>query len=166
MKITDLIQKNTFRGHATATPSTVATQNSIVANVAGVAEGASKDIAYPVLELLEKEGLDPDRNSWPHTAAYNRSEIAVSIKRLRFLRSRLNEDEAQKVIDLLISRDRKRLDMSFCFECTSLEGYGAGPWKCTNAIRAEVHFSQKESLIPRDWPYKLQRCPGFKGILL
>ena len=67
--------------------------------------------------------------------------------------------------DRLIARDRERLDMTYCFECHHLEGYGSGPWRCTNAIRAEVNCSKKVSLVPRDWPWMQMRCFGFSGLL-
>jgi len=75
------------------------------------------------------------------------------------------DNETDHVISLLIKRYFKLSDMTYCFECIHQRGYGKGPWSCANAIKAEVDLKKNEVLVPRDWPYQLQRCPGFKPML-
>jgi hypothetical protein len=102
---------------------------------------------------------------WPHSSAFNSVEVKLTLERLRFLGNRLSEDDAERMADLLIKRDREMLDMTYCFECHHLEGFGSGPWRCNNAIEAEVNISKKISSVPRDWPWMLMRCFGFRGLL-
>ena len=108
---------------------------------------------------------EQDRYCWPYSNAFNTHEIDISYVRRPFIREKLDDNETDRVIDLLIKRDRELLDMTYCFECIHLRGNGKGPWSCANAIQAEVDLKKTEVLVSRDWPYQLQRCPGFKPML-
>ena len=164
MKITDLIKKNTLRNIHPATPATFATQEPNVATVATVARGDDQNCKSNNPVESNQELLADDSYCWPNSIAFNSHEIALTTERLRSLKSRLSEDDAERMADRLIARDRERLDMTYCFECHHLEGYGSGPWRCTNAITAEVNCSKKISSVPRDWPWILMRCFGFRSL--
>ena len=168
MKITDLIKKNTLRNIHPATPATPATldlDKEAVATVATVAKGSDQDSRIKIRIDPDKKTTDYDNFCWPNSSAFNSVEVKLTLERLRFLGSRLSEDDAERMADRLIARDRQRLDMIYCFECHHLEGFGSGPWRCNNAIEAEVNISKKISSVPRDWPWMLMRCFGFRGLL-
>ncbi len=168
MKITDLIKKNTLRNIHPATPATPATldlDKEAVATVATVAKGSDQDSRINIRIDPDKKTTDYDNFCWPNSSAFNSGELKLTVERLRFLGSRLSEDNADRMADLLIKRDREMLDMIYCFECHYLEGFGSGPWRCNNAIEAEVNISTKISSVPRDWPWMLMRCFGFKSVL-
>ena len=171
MKITDLIKKNTLRHIHPATAATAATPATFhlhkedVATVATVAKGSDQNSIINVRIDPDKKPTEYDSYCWPNSSAFNSGEVRLTLERLQFLRSRLSEDDAERMADRLISRDRERLDMTYCFECNHLEGHGSGPWRCNNAIKAEVSISKKISLVPRDWPWMMMRCFGFKSIL-
>ena len=168
MKITDLIKKNTLRNIHPATPATPATfglHKEAVATVATVAKGSDQNSRINIRIESDKKPTEYDSYCWPDTSAFNSGEVTLTLERLRFLRSRLSEEDAERMADRLISRDREMLDMTYCFECHHLEGFGSGPWRCNNAITAEVNISKKISSVPRDWPWMLMRCFGFKSVL-
>mgnify|MGYP000900332042 FL=1 len=168
MKITDLIKKNTLRNIHPATPATPATfdlHREAVATVATVAKGSDQNSIINIRIESDKKPAEYDRYCWPNTSAFNSVEVKLTLERLRFLENRLSEDDAERMADLLVARDRQRLDMTYCFECHHLEGFGSGPWRCNNAIEAEVNISKKISSVPRDWPWMLMRCFGFRGLL-
>ena len=165
MKITALIQKNALRNISHATPATFATHEPTVASVATVAKGDVQNSKFKYPVESNHEPLADDSYCWPNSSALNNSEIIITTERMRFLRSRLSEADVERIADRLIARDRERLDMTYCFECRHLDGYGSGPWRCTNAIRAEVNCLKKISSVPRDWPWMMMRCFGFRGLL-
>ena len=168
MKITDLIKKNTLRNIHPATPATPATfglHKEAVATVATVAKGSDQNSRINIRIESDKKPTEYDSYCWPNSSAFNSVEVKLTLERLRFLGSRLSEDDAERMADRLIARERERLDMTYCFECHHLEGHGSGPWRCNNAIKAEVNFSKKISLVPRDWPWMMMRCFGFKSVL-
>ena len=168
MKITDLIKKNTLRNihpATTATPATLDVHKVAVSTVATVAKGSDQNSRINMRNDPDKKTTEYDSYCWPNSSAFNSGEVRLTLERLRFLRSRLSEDDAERMADRLILRDRKGLDTTYCFECNHLEGHGSGPWRCNNAIKAEVNFSKKISLVPRDWPWMMMRCFGFKSVL-
>ena len=168
MKITDLIKKNTLRQihpATAATPATFHLHKEDVATVATVAKGSDQNSIKNIRIDPDKKTTEYDSYCWPNSSAFNSVEVKLTLERLRFLGSRLSEDDAERMADRLIARDRQRLDMIYCFECHHLEGFGSGPWRCNNAIEAEVNISKKISSVPRDWPWMLMRCFGFRGLL-
>ena len=161
MKITDLIKKNTLRQihpATAATPATFHLHKEDVATVATVAKGSDQNSRINIRIDPDKKTTEYDSYCWPNSSAFNSVEVKLTLERLRFLGSRLSEDDAERMADRLIARDRERLDMTYCFECNHLEGHRSGPWRCNNAIKAEVNISKKISSVPRDWPWMLMRC--------
>lgn len=99
---------------------------------------------------------DPDRCCWPHSEAMNTAEIDAFTARLaRFTDKGVSYDEAERLADALVIRDRQGDDRRLCPECAHLQG--AGRWRCGNWQRADV---AREALA-RDLVLRLQRCPGF-----
>lgn len=168
MKITDLIKKNTLRNISPATHATHATldlHDGAVANVATVAKERDQESTIDIQIDPDRKSIDYDSYCWPNSSAFNSREVKLTLERLRFLRSRLSEEDSERMADRLIERDRQRLDMTYCFECNHLEGHGSGPWRCNNAIEAEVNVSKKISSVPMDWPWTLMRCFGYRNLL-
>lgn len=99
---------------------------------------------------------DPDPSCWPHSTAMNSREISTFIARVsRFSDKGLNTDEAERLADALVKRDRDLGDsMHRCLECLHLQGYG--PWRCGNFERAGVGRD-----LPREFLILGQRCPVF-----
>ena len=162
MKITDLIKKNTLRNIHPATPAIFGLHKEAVATVA---RGSDQNSTINIRIDPDKKTTEYDSYCWPNSSAFNSVEVKLTLERLRFLGSRLSEDDAERMADRLIARDRQRLDMIYCFECHHLEGFGSGPLRCNNAIEAEVNISKKISSVPRDWPWMLMRCFGFSSLL-
>lgn len=99
---------------------------------------------------------DPDRWCWPHSQAMNTVEIDTFMARLgRFTDKGVSHDEAERLADALVSRDRQGDDRRLCLECSHLQG--AGRWRCGNWKAADV---AREALA-RDLVLMLQRCAGF-----
>ena len=70
---------------------------------------------------------DPDRWAWPHSEAMNGREIDTFTARLaRFTDKGLMLDDAEKLADKLVTRDRESDDRRLCLECVHLAGHAAG----------------------------------------
>ena len=88
----------------------------------------------------------------------NTREIDLFLHRqARFTDRGLHLDDAERLADKLVQRDREGDDRRLCLECAYLQGWGR--WKCGNWQRAEV----ARSALVRDLVLMLQRCPGYKG---
>lgn len=99
---------------------------------------------------------DPDRYCWPHGPAMNGREINSMAKRLgRFTDKGMRLDDAERLADKLVKRDRDGDDRRLCLECTQLQGHGR--WRCGNSGPAEV---APQGLAP-ELVTMLQRCGGF-----
>lgn len=99
---------------------------------------------------------DPDRWCWPHSVAWNSKEIDTFTARLaRFTDKGVGYDDAERLADALVARDRQGDDRRLCLECTHLQG--TGRWRCGNWKQADV---AREGLA-RDLVLMLQRCGGF-----
>lgn len=97
--------------------------------------------------------------TWPNTQAMNPGEVDTFISRLaRFTDKGISYDEAERLADKLVTRDREDDDRKLCLECAHLKGLGQVRWRCSNWQRAVV---ARDSLA-RDLVYMLQRCPGFR----
>ena len=60
-------------------------------------------------------------------------EIDLMVERLAlFARHGLNADEADRLADKLLVRDREADRRCVCAECTHLTGRGAGRWECSD----------------------------------
>ncbi len=100
---------------------------------------------------------NPDRWCWPASPAMNLGEIDTFTARLaRFTDKGVNYDDAERLADGLVIRDREGDDRRLCLECTHLQGYGR--WHCGNWQAAEV----AQQGLARDLVLMLQRCDGFK----
>lgn len=99
---------------------------------------------------------DPDRYCWPHSEAMNTAEIDAFMARLaRFTDKGMSYDEAERLADALVARDRQGDDRRLCLECAHLQG--AGRWRCGNWRQADV----ARDALARDLVLMLQRCAGF-----
>jgi hypothetical protein len=149
-----LREKSRFLKDATATVATVATVEITVRphelrQVPCVAEVASVAVASAE---IQKAQMHPDRYCWPHSDAMNTGEIRVFQGRLvRFTAWGLSHEEANRLADKLIARDREGDDRRLCLECDHLRGVF-----CRNYREAHVGDH-----LPRDLVKQLQRCPGF-----
>ena len=76
------------------------------------------------------EPQDFDRWCWPHGEAMSRREIEVFMKRdSQFQRRGMSAEEAEKLADKLVKRDRDDDDRRLCLECQNLTGR-PGAWRC------------------------------------
>lgn len=99
---------------------------------------------------------DPDRWCWPHSVAWNSKEIDTFTARLaRFTDKGVSYDEAERLADALVIRDREGDDRRLCLECPHLQGFGR--WRCGNWQAADV----ARQGLARDLVLMLQRCGGF-----
>ena len=126
-------------------------------------------VAYPPAPFQKKEvneaaandtattpSADPDRCCWPHSEAMNGRKIDTFTARLaRFTDKGLSLDDAERLADKLVIRDREGDDRRLCMECAHL--HGAGRWRCGNWEAADM---AREGLA-RDLVLTLQRCNGF-----
>lgn len=102
---------------------------------------------------------DPDGWCWPHSQAMNTVEIDTFMARLgRFTDKGVSHDEAERLADALVSRDREGDDRRLCLECAHLQG--AGRWRCGNWQQADV----ARDALARDLVLMLQRCAGFAAL--
>ncbi len=143
--------KSRFTGNVTATVATVgvdfcptaAQTPSCVAEVASVAVASA---------AIQKAQMDPDRYCWPHSDAMNTGESEVFKRRVvRFIDLGMSREEASRMADKLVLRDREEDDRRLCLECDHLRGVF-----CRNYREAEVIEH-----LPGDLVTQLQRCPGF-----
>lgn len=139
----------------------------------GAQHGFLGSLAYPPSPIQKYEGNesdattsyaakrtampDPDRCCWPHSTAMNSAELETCAARLvRFTDKGESLDDAERLADRLLIRDREGDNRRLCLECAHL--HGAGRWRCGNWHRAETGgTSIQEELV-----LMLQRCNGFK----
>ena len=95
----------------------------------------------------------------------NTGEIDSFEARLaRFADKGLMLDDAEKLADKLVIRDRESDDGRLCLECLHLAGHGASSWRCANWRLAGVAARARDAALPRDLVQILQRCDGFKAV--
>lgn len=100
---------------------------------------------------------DPDRWCWPHSAAMNGQEIDTFTARLaRFTDKGASLEEAERLADKLVIRDREGDDRRLCLECVYLQS--TGRWRCCSSTAADVAREVLASELVR----ALQRCCGFR----
>lgn len=108
-------------------------------------------------DTVAEPQADPDRWCWPHSAAMNGQEIDTFTARLaRFTDKGASLEEAERLADKLVIRDREGDDRRLCLECAHLKGQN--PWGCGNWRQAGVC----DAALARDLVLMLQRCEGFK----
>lgn len=125
-------------------------------------------VAYPPAPFRQIEGReaaanddtnpasDHDRSCWPHSVAWNSKEIDTFTAMLgRFIDKGASYDNAERLADRQVFRDREADDRRLCLECLHLQGVGR--WRCANWELADV---AKEALAPA-FVLMLQRCSGF-----
>jgi hypothetical protein len=94
--------------------------------------------------------------TWPNTQAMNPGEVATFTARLsRFTNKGASYDDAERLADKLVLRDREGDDRRLCLECNHLQGYGR--WKCSNWQAADV----ARQGLARELVLQLTRCCGF-----
>ena len=136
-------------------------------------------LAYPPGHLEKFEGTgqqsdtpaandpapDPDRWCWPHSSAWNTSEIELFNRRAAlFVRRGASDTEAERLADALVQRDRDEDDRHTCMECRHLQGHA--PWRCGNWQAAGVAVRAGDAGLARSMAMQLQRCPGFAAAAL
>lgn len=115
-------------------------------------KGAANDAPAEPLEA------NPDRCCWPHSDAMNGQEIDTLMERLRLFNDKgFSLDQAERLADKLVIRDRDSDDRRLCLECVHLQGRGR--WRCGNSVNADA---AREGL-PTELVANLQRCSGFRG---
>lgn len=153
MSLADFLKKKEFPTPATATTATTATfqakSRANVADVANVAVANLKKVA-----ANDDPAPDPDRHCYPHTEAMNGSELALMTRRLAtFARLGLSVDEAERMADKLMQRDRDpQDDRHTCMECQHCQ-HG----RCSNSPSAWL----QHPVLAQDYALELKRCSGF-----
>lgn len=124
--------------------------------IAKIRQGNGATIKPQDTAASEAAPTSPDRWCWPHSQAMNTAEIDAFTARLaRFTDEGVSYDDAERLADALVSRDREGDDRRLCLECAHLQG--AGRWRCGNWLLAGLDSPE----IGRDLALMLQRCPGF-----
>lgn len=99
---------------------------------------------------------DPDFWCWPRTQAMSATEVNIfTIRLARFTSRGLGHDEAERLVDALVIRDREDDDRQLCLECTYLQGFGR--WRCGNWRRSGMASDG----LSVEFVLMLQRCPGY-----
>ena len=119
-------------------------------------EGAPAPAANDTDKEVETESLDPDRYCWPHSSAMNTAEIDRFLRReAHFTNKGLAAEEAERLADRLVIRDRDGDDRCVCLECSNLRGFVR--WQCGNSSRAGLGRD-----LPSELVVTLQRCEGIE----
>lgn len=114
-------------------------------------------VADPQTPAANAPPAESDRWTWPHGSAMNGQELDSLMARQDLFRQRVaSAQDAERLADGLVNRDRSGDDRRLCLECRHLRG--AGPWRCGNWQAAEV----ARDGLARDLVLMLQRCGGFK----
>lgn len=100
-----------------------------------------------------------DASCWPHSTAMNGAEIDTFTARLaRFTDRGLSLDDAERLADKLVIRDREADDRRVCLECVHLRHGG----RCGNWRAAGVAINAMDARLPGDFTTMLQRCDGYQ----
>jgi len=103
---------------------------------------------------------NPDRWAWPHSSAMSGQELDTLMARQDLFRQRgASAQDAERLADKLVARDRGEDDRHICLECRHLRG--EGPYRCGNARAAGLHADLARELVPT-----LQRCHGYEDARL
>lgn len=109
--------------------------------------------------------LDPDSYCWPHSSAWNTSEIALFNRRAAlFVRRGASDTEAERLAETLVQCDREGDSMHACMECRHLQT--SGPWRCGNWQSAGVAVRAVDAGLARTMAMQAQRCPGYAAAAL
>ena len=108
---------------------------------------------------------DPDGDCWPHSSAWNTSEIELFNRRAAlFVRRGASDTEAERLAETLVQRDREGDSMHACMECRHLQT--SGPWRCGNWQAAGVAVRAGDAGLARTMAMQAQRCPGYAAAAL
>lgn len=114
-------------------------------------------VALPEIPAANAPTIDHDRCCWPNSDAMRGQEIDNLTARLaRFTDKGASLDDAERLADKLVIRDREGDDRRLCLECSHLQGVGR--WRCGNWQAADV----TRMGLARDLVLMLQRCAGFR----
>ena len=106
----------------------------------------------PVVNDPEFHSEDLDRWCWPMSEAMNGREIDLMIARSNLFSDRgMRTDDAERLADVLVNRDREMDDRRLCMECAHLSGRRCSASAIAGAGQNVVALVQ----LP-------QRCPAFK----
>ncbi len=104
---------------------------------------------------------DPDRWCWPNGDAMNSMQLSDFAARVeRFTDKGLPMQEAERLADALVIRDRGLDDRRLCLECQHLRGM-AGKWRCGNWQQAGTAANPMSAQLPGELVQRLHRCDGF-----
>ena len=117
-------------------------------------------VANPETPAANAPTTDPDRWAWPHSSAMNGQELdTLMARQALFCQRGASAQDAERLADSLVIRDRSDDDRHICLECRHLRG--AGSYRCGNALAAYVHAD-----LARDLVLTLQRCNGYEDARL
>ena len=117
-------------------------------------------VANPETPAANSPTTDPDRWAWPHSSAMNGQELDTLMARQDlFCQRGASAQDAERLADSLVIRDRSDDDRHICLECRHLRG--AGSYRCGNARAAGLHAD-----LARDLVLTLHRCHGYEDARL
>ena len=117
-------------------------------------------VANPETPAANAPTTDPDRWAWPHSSAMNGQEInTLMARQALFCQRGAVPQDAERLADSLVNRDRDSDDRRLCLECRHL--HGAGPYRCGNARAAGLNTDLAHDLV-----LILQRCHGYDAARL
>ena len=117
-------------------------------------------VVNPQTPAANAPTTDPDRWAWPHSSAMNGQEIdTLMARQALFCQRSAAPQDAERLADSLVNRDRDDDDRRLCLECRPLRG--AGPYRCGNARAAGLHAD-----LARDLVLILQRSHGYDAARL
>lgn len=144
---------------------------------ADTCRAVSEPKQFPPLELVNRPTVPTEQaahyllrrpqtlRGWPHSSAWNTSEIALFNRRAAlFVRRGASDTEAERLADALVLRDRDEDDRHACMECRHLQGHA--PWRCGNWQAAGVAIRAGDAGLAHSMAMQLQRCPGFAAAAL
>ena len=154
--------KNKNTPGAGATKPTKPTQDThaggfvgFVAHPQGHIQKFDGAVANPETPAANAPTTDPDRWAWPHSSAMNGQEInTLMARQALFCQRGAVPQDAERLADSLVNRDRDSDDRRLCLECRHL--HGAGPYRCGNARAAGLNTDLAHDLV-----LILQRCHGY-----
>lgn len=115
-------------------------------------------VANPETPAANAPAIDPDRWAWPHSSAMNGQELdTLMARQALFCQRGASAQDAERLADRLVNRDRSSDDRRLCLECRHQRGEG----RCGNARAAGVHAD-----LARDLVLTLQRCHGYEDARL
>lgn len=131
-----------------------------VAPSQGHIQKIGKVVVSPDTPAANSPRTDPDRWAWPHSSAMNGQEIETFMARQAlFMERGAGPQDAERLADELVLRDRDGDNRRLCLECRHLRGDGS--YRCGNAGAAGLHPD-----LPRDLVLIVQRCHGFDAARL